>query len=185
MRDVCAGAREGSIGLREMTLESEASADVSAGARVDARAGLRTASDRPRSAARLRPHFHPSPIASLASRPIDPSRPGANGCHERPRKHVDVGPLSGNVAGPRMVGFSAAGTGGCDRLPSSDAMIDRSKARSEPWAERGRSGAVLERGSARVHASTGRHAGEDLAFERHLAGAERSPMSPPRTSSGL
>ena len=40
-------------------------------------------------------------------------------------------------------------------------------------------------GSARVHASTGRQAGEDLAFERHLAGAERSPLSPPQTSSGL
>ena len=38
-------------------------------------------------------------------------------------------------------------------------------------------------GSARVHASTGRRAGEDLAFERHLAGAERSPLSPPQTSS--
>ena len=41
------------------------------------------------------------------------------------------------------------------------------------------------RGSARVHASTGRHVGEDLAFERHLAGAERSPLFPPQTSSGL
>ena len=41
------------------------------------------------------------------------------------------------------------------------------------------------RGSARVHASTGRHAGKDLAFERHLAGVERSPLSPPQTSSGL
>ena len=41
------------------------------------------------------------------------------------------------------------------------------------------------RGSAGVHASTGRRAGEDLAFERHLAGADRSPLSPPQTSSGL
>ena len=40
-------------------------------------------------------------------------------------------------------------------------------------------------GSARVHASTGRHAGEDLAFERQLAGAERSPLPPPQTSRGL
>ena len=40
-------------------------------------------------------------------------------------------------------------------------------------------------GSARVHASTGKQVGEDLAFERHLAGAERSPLSPPQTSSGL
>jgi len=64
LRDVCAGHGSDRSASGELTLESEASADVSAGARVDARLVRRTVSDRPGSA---RVH------ASITGKPVETS----------------------------------------------------------------------------------------------------------------
>ena len=183
---------------------------MSAGARVDARLVLRTLSDRPRSAARrpsrLRRFGGPRAPASLSSfahrvtresadRSLPARRKRASRAAAGAHRTSDLSPATP----PRLAwpGFLRRGQGAAIGGRTSDAMIDRSKARSKPLARRSDVGAKAGvwpsvvgqarflTGSARVHASTGRHAGEDLAFERHLAGAERSPLFPPQTRSGL
>jgi hypothetical protein len=63
LRDVCAGHGRDRSASGEMTLESEASAGLSTGARVDARPVLRAVSDRPRSV-----HTASASLSSFAHR---------------------------------------------------------------------------------------------------------------------